>query len=84
MNIAYSGFQAPLGHALDRGRDRQPCRPFKKPRALAADCHFLFGPGADVVERNRPLRARVNCRCRGGAVRERRQLPLDWRSPKVN
>ena len=83
MNIAYSGFQEPLGRLLDRDRERRPCRPFKKPRALAADCHFLFGPGADVVQRNRPLPARINCRCGGGAVRERREMPVAWRAPRL-
>ncbi len=47
MNIAYSGFQKPLGRLLETGRERQPSRLFKKPSALAAECHFFFGPGAE-------------------------------------
>jgi hypothetical protein len=82
MKNAFSGFEKPLVHPPDAGRDRRPSRPFKKPRALAADCHFLFGPGADVVERNRPLRVRIARRAHCRSVRGWREMPVAWRPPR--
>ena len=81
MNSAFSGFEKPLDHPVGAGRDRRPSRLFKKPRATA-DYHFLFGPGADVVERNRPPRLRLTRRASFRSVRGRRELPIAWRAPR--
>jgi hypothetical protein len=83
MKTANSGFDKPLNHTTEMGPKRQPSRLFKKPRAMAAHCHFLFGPGADVVQRNRSLQWRTKCRMRAVSVRGRREMPLAWRAPKL-